>query len=88
VDHMENVTVQRIKSKACPKCKPLPEEFGSRVSHHCASDYVRYIRYEHKNLSLDSAMLKDIAQAHYPNKTHGIKKKQNGFSRTHESFDV
>jgi len=85
---MENVTVHRIKSNACPKYKPLLEELGSRVSHHCARDYVRYTGYEHKNLSLDPAMLNNAAQAHYTNETHGIKKGQNGFSRTHESFDT
>jgi len=77
-DHMENVTLQGIKSNACRKCEVPPEEFGSRAGHHPARDYARHERYERKNPSLDSAT-HDAAYARYTNETHGIKRAQNVF---------
>jgi len=72
-DHMENVTLPRIKSNACPKCEVPPEEFGSRAGHYCARDYARYERYERENPSVDSET-HDAAHARYTNETHGIKR--------------
>ena len=75
-DYMENVTLQGIKSKACPKCEVPPEELGSRAAHHRARDYTRYEGYEHENRSLDSET-HEAAHAHHTNETHGIKRGQN-----------
>jgi len=67
-DHMENVTLHRIKSNACPECEVPPEELGSRAGHHRARDYARYERYEHENPSRDSET-HDAAPSHYWNET-------------------
>jgi len=77
-DHMQNVTLHRIKCNACPKCKVPTEELGSRAGHHHARDYARYKRYEGEKPSLDSET-HDAAHSHYTNETHGIKRGQNVF---------
>ena len=80
VDHMENVSLNRIKSNACPKCEVPPEELGSGANHYRPRDYARYERYEYKNPALDSAT-HDTARARYTNETHGIKRGQILFQR-------
>ena len=77
-DPMENVTLHRIKSNACPKYKGPPEELGGQAGHHCARDYPRYEQYERENPSLDSET-HDTAHARYTKETHGIKRGQNIF---------
>jgi len=71
-DHMENVTLQGIKSNACPKCEVPPEELGSRAGHNRPGEYARYECYERENLSLDSET-HDAVHVRYTNETHGIK---------------
>jgi len=77
-EHMENVTLPRIKSNACPKCEMPPEELGSRAGHHCARDYAGCERYVRENPSLDSET-HDAAHARYTNETHCIQRGQNVF---------
>jgi len=77
-DHMENVTLHRIKSTTWPKCEVPPEELGSQVGHHRARDYARYECYERENPSLDS-VTHDAAHARYTNETQGFKRAKNVF---------
>jgi len=55
---MENLTLHMIKSNPSPIYKLPQDELRSRACTHPATDYTRYNRYQHQNLSIDSESLK------------------------------
>ena len=75
---MENVSLHRIKSNACPKCEVPPEELGSGTNHHHSRDYARYECYEYENPARDSEIY-DTTRARNTNETHPIKTGQRVF---------
>ena len=47
-DHMEIVTLHRLKSNACPTCEVHAKELGTNIKNYQARDYARYKRYKYK----------------------------------------
>jgi len=41
-DYMKNVTLHRLKSKACPTCEVPAGELGTNINNYRARDYARY----------------------------------------------
>jgi len=48
-DHMENVTLDGLKSNACPTCEVPAGKLGTNIKNYRARDYARYERYGYEN---------------------------------------
>jgi len=48
-DHIENLTLQRLKSNACPICEVPAGELGTNIKNYRAREYAGYKRYGYEN---------------------------------------
>ena len=53
-DDIENVTLHRLKTNACPKCEVPTHELGTNAKNYGSRDYARYQRYKPENANSGS----------------------------------